>query len=70
MMKAEYTAEDFKGAVKNPYFHKLNKEILIAVRNDVYQVFSDIAEQNGVEPEVIMNRCLTDYAKMLQEHDV
>jgi len=68
-MKAEYTAEDFKGAIKNPYFSKLNKEVLVAVRNEVYQVFAEIAEQNGVKPEIIMNRCLTDYAKILQEQE-
>jgi hypothetical protein len=68
-MKAEYTVEDFKGAIKNPYYNKLNKETTVAVRHDVYQIFSDIAKQNCVTPEVIMNRCLTDYAKMLKEHD-
>ena len=68
-MKAEYTAEDFEKAIKNPYFDKLNKEVLVAVRNDVYQVFLNVAEENGVKPEIIMNRCLVDYAKMLQEHD-
>jgi hypothetical protein len=68
-MKAEYTAEDFKGAIKNPYYHKLNTEIVVAIRHDVFQVFLEVAEQNGVKPETIMNRCLTDYAKILKEHD-
>ena len=67
-MKTEYTAEDFKNAIKNPYFSKLNKEVVVAVGNDVYQVFLNVAEENGVKPEIIMNRCLVDYAKILQEH--
>ena len=66
-MKDEYTAEDFKRGIKNPYFHKLNTEVLVPMRNEVYRVFEEIASQNGVKPEVIMNRCLVDYAKTLQE---
>ena len=69
IMKAEYTVEDFKGAIKNPYYSKLNKEVVVAVRHEIYEIFCEIANQNGVEPEVIMNRCLTSYAKRLKEHD-
>ncbi|MCL2352192.1 MAG: hypothetical protein FWC55_06630 [Firmicutes bacterium] len=68
-MKAEYTAEDFKRGVKNPYFEKLNRKVEVAVKHEDYQVFLEVAEQNGVKPEVIMNRCLADYAKRLREHD-
>jgi len=68
-MKDEYTTEDFKRAIKNPFFSKLNKETVIAVRHEIYQVYLEIAEKNGVKPETIMNRCLTDYARILQEHD-
>jgi len=67
-MKAEYSLQDFKGAIKNPFYHKLNKEVLVSIRNEVFQVFADIAKQNGEEPETVMRRCLTDYAKILQEH--
>jgi hypothetical protein len=66
-MKAEYSLEDFKGVMKNPFYNRLNKEVIVPVRNEVYQIFADIAEQNGEEPERIMRRCLTDYAKKLQE---
>jgi len=68
-MKTEYSLEDFKGIKKNPFFSKLNKEVLVPIRNEVYQVFVEIAEQNGEEPERVMRRCLTDYAKILQEHE-
>jgi len=67
-MKAEYSLEDFKGVMKNPFYHKLNKEVLVPVRNEVYQIFATIAAQNGEEPENVMRRCLTDYAKALSEH--
>jgi hypothetical protein len=62
-MKAEYTAEDFKGAIKNPFYHKLNKEVTVALRNEDYEIFLEIALQNGEKPESIMRRCLADYAK-------
>ena len=68
-MKAEYTAEDFAKAVKNPYFEKLNKKVEVAVRHETYDLFKKIAEQNNVEPEVIMRRCLEIYAKKLNEED-
>ena len=68
-MKAEYTAEDFKRGIKNPYFKKLNRKVEIPIRHEDYQVFLEVAEQNGVKPEVIMNRCLASYAKRLKEHD-
>jgi len=36
---------------------------------EVYQVFADIAKQNGEEPERVMRRCLADYANKLLEAD-
>ena len=68
-MKTEYSLNDFKGVMKNPFYDKLNKEVVISLRRDVYQVFESIAEQNGEEPEKVMRRCLADYAKKLQEHE-
>ena len=66
-MKAEYTAVDFERGVKNPYFDKLNKKAEVAVRHEVYRIFHELGKQNNVEPEIIMSRCLADYAKKLQE---
>jgi len=66
-MKAEYTAADFERGVKNPYFEKLNRKAEVVMRHEIYDVFREIGKQNGVEPEVIMSRCLTDYASMLQK---
>jgi hypothetical protein len=68
-MKAEYTAEDFAKAVKNPYFEKLNKKVEVAVRNETYDLFEKIAKQNNVEPEIIMKRCLESYAVRLAKDD-
>ncbi|MCL2171369.1 MAG: hypothetical protein FWB71_04390 [Defluviitaleaceae bacterium] len=67
-MKTEYSLKDFRGVMKNPFYDKLITEVVVPVRNEVYQVFVDIAAQNGEEPEMVMRRCLADYAKKLQEH--
>ena len=44
-MKAEYTAEDFAKAVKNPYFEKLNKRTVVAVRHESYAIFEEIGKK-------------------------
>lgn len=69
-MKAEFTIEELKKGVKNPFYEKLNREVVVAVRHEDYEVFSDTAKMNGekVTPEDIMKRCLADYAKTLKEH--
>ena len=65
----ELTAEDFKRGKKNPFFHKLNKEVETYVKNDTYAIYEEIAKLRGVTPEIIMNSCLESYAKELQAHD-
>jgi len=73
-MKSEYTEADFAKGVKNPYFNKLNRKVEVMlgdksyevpIRRNVYDVFEDIAKQNGVAPEKIMQHCLMDYAAEL-----
>jgi len=68
-MKNEYTETDFANGVKNPYFDRMNKKIEVSLRNEDYNIFCSIGSQNGVSPEVVIRRCLTDYAKRLQESD-
>jgi len=68
-MKAEFTLDELKEGVKNPFYQKLNREVLVSIRHDDYSVYLDAAKQNGerVTPEDIMRRCLADYAKILKE---
>ncbi|MCL1883506.1 MAG: hypothetical protein FWF81_07130 [Defluviitaleaceae bacterium] len=66
-MKNEYSEADFAKGVKNPYFGRLNRKAEVAIRHDVYDVFKDIAQQNGVTPEAIMQHCLMDYAAELSK---
>ena len=70
-MKNEFTIEELKQSVKNPFYDKLNRKITVSIRHEDYQVYSDVAKLNGerVKPEDVMRRCLADYAKMLREHD-
>jgi hypothetical protein len=41
----------------------------VAIRHEIYRIFCEIGKQNGVEPEVIMSRCLSDYAIRLHEDE-
>ena len=75
-MKNEYNEADFAKGIKNPYFDKLNrkhkveigdKTYEVPIRHEVYNVFEDIAKQNGVTPEMIMQHCLMDYAAELSK---
>ncbi|MCL1999105.1 MAG: hypothetical protein FWG65_10105 [Turicibacter sp.] len=66
-MKAEYTEEDLKNAIRNPYFDKLNKRTEVALRHEVYAIYKQIGDEKGVEPEIIMRRALEMYAKRLAE---
>jgi len=69
-MNSGFTVDELKKGVKNPFYEKLNKEVIVAVRNEDYDVFLDAARLNGerVTPEDVMRRCLADYAKVLKEH--
>ena len=69
-MKAEFTIDELKKGVKNPFFDKPCRKVEVVVTHKDYEVFLDAAKSNGerVKPEDIMNRCLIDYAKMLKEH--
>jgi len=70
-MRAEFTLDELKKGVPNPFYDKLIKEVVVAVRHEDYQIFLDAAKSNGerVTAEDIMKRCLADYAKILREHE-
>jgi hypothetical protein len=70
-MKTEFTIEELKKGVKNPFYEKLNREVVVAVRHEDYEIFYNVAKQNGdrITPEDVMKRCLADYAKTLAMHE-
>jgi hypothetical protein len=65
----EFTEEDFAKAIKNPFFHKLNKEVTVAVRNEDYELFEKLSNENGVPIDKLLNRCIIYYAQMLREDE-
>ena len=64
----EYTVEELRKGIKNPFYTKLIKEVVVPVRHEDYAVFEEVAEANGETPESVMKRCLKIAAKELQEH--
>ena len=64
----EYTLEELKKGVKNPFYTKLIKEVVVPVRHEDYAVFKEVADMNGETPESVIKRCLKMAAKELQEH--
>jgi hypothetical protein len=70
-MIRKFTAEELKKGIKNPFYEKLNRDVVVSVRHEDYEVFLEAAKSNGerVKPEDIMRRCLIDYAKILREHE-
>ena len=70
-MKNEFTLDELKKGVKNPFYERLNKEVVVSIRHEDYDVFFETARLNGakVKPEDVMRRCLADYAKILREHE-
>jgi len=70
-MNTGFTIEELKKSTRNPFYERLNREVVVAVRHEDYAIFHDAAKQNGekVTPEDIMRRCLADYAKLLKEHE-
>ena len=62
----EYTIDELKNGVRNPFYGKLVKEVTVPVSRDDYAVFEDIAKMNGESPESVMKRCLKMAAKEMQ----
>ena len=65
----EYTMDELKKGIRNPFYNKLIKEVTVPVRREDYAVFEEIAIINNETPESVMKRCLKMAAKELKEHD-
>ncbi|MCL1858035.1 MAG: hypothetical protein FWF92_02235 [Oscillospiraceae bacterium] len=62
-----YTKEQLKKGVRNPFYHKLNKDVTVGVRYEDYELFEKIAEEYDTTPERIMQCALHRYAKLVEE---
>lgn len=59
-MREEY---DFSKAKKNPYARKLKKQITIRLEPEVIDYFKDLASQNGIPYQTLINLFLKDCAQ-------
>jgi len=66
-MKIEYTREDFKKGVRNPFYHELCRDVTVGVRHEDYELFKKIAESYDVTPEHMMQSYLRQHADLLRE---
>lgn len=62
-----YTKEDLIKGVRNPFYHELNKDVTIGVRNEDYELYEKIAHEKGVRIEMVIKRAVASYAKMIRE---
>jgi hypothetical protein len=56
---------DFSKARPNPYVHYDLREVTISIDSDLYNIFSQKADELGVSTERIINRALDDFAAKL-----
>ncbi|NKB72778.1 MAG: antitoxin [Candidatus Latescibacteria bacterium] len=59
-MRKEY---DFSKAKKNPYARKLKKQVTIRLEPEVIDYFKDLATQNGIPYQTLINLFLRDCAQ-------
>ena len=66
-----YTTEQLKKGVRNPFYHKLCRDVTISVRHEDFAVYEEVAKGRGdnLEAEDIIRSCVADFAKILKEHD-
>lgn len=68
-MMRELTAEDFARAARNPHFDKLMIKIEVPVVREDWDLICKLVEFNDVRPEIILQRCIADFADDLREDD-
>jgi len=57
------------GAVRNPFYAKLNTEVVVPLGNEIYNYYSELAKINGEDIATLLRRCLTCYADELKTHE-
>ncbi len=54
---------DFSRARKNPYVHKLKKQITIRLDEETIDYFKSLSEESGIKYQQLINLYLADCAK-------
>ena len=65
----QYTVEELKKGVRNPFYHQLCKEITVGIANEDYELYEKIAREKNVRMELVIKRAIASYAKMLREDE-
>ena len=63
----QYTIEELKKGVLNPFYHELCKDITVGISNEDYELYDKIAQDKGVRIELVIKRAIASYARMLRE---
>jgi len=58
-MKKEY---DFSKAKKNPYIHRLKKQVTLRIDAETINYFKDISKDKGISYQALINLYLRDCA--------
>ena len=61
----EYTMEELKKGIRNPYFHMLCKQVELDMPCGIYEIYAEIGRSNGVPAETIMNSILKSHTETL-----
>ncbi|MDR0919838.1 MAG: hypothetical protein LBM93_11450 [Oscillospiraceae bacterium] len=62
----EYTKEELIKGVRNPFFNDIGKKVELGILNEDYEVFKEMADEQGVRVEFIMQRALKLFAKEMR----
>ena len=65
----EYTIDELRKGVKNPFYEKLIKEVVVPIRREDYAIFEEVAKLNDEPVEVLLKRCMKSSARRLQQHE-
>jgi len=63
----QYTIEELKKGVRNPFYHELCKDVTVGISNEDYELYEKIAQEKSVRIELVIKRAIASYAKMLRD---
>jgi len=68
-MIRELTRDDFKKAVRNPYYKDLMTTITIDIPKEDLETYAKLAKLNDSTAERLMSGYLSDFAEEIREED-
>ena len=68
-MIRELTRDDFKNAVRNPYYKDLMTTVSLDIPKEDLETFSKLAKINNSSVERLMSGYLSDFAEEIREDD-